>query len=71
MNNYATNRVFVRDSNNKDLMPCLPVRAQELLDKNRAIVYKLMPFTIKMKDRFKIGGCHSNICQRTKTFTFN
>ena len=45
------NKVFVLDKNKKPLMPCLPVRARELLNKGKATVYKIVPFTIIIKDR--------------------
>ena len=45
------NKVFVLDKNKQPLMPCLPVRARELLNKGKATVYKIVPFTIIIKDR--------------------
>ncbi|WAU86641.1 RNA-guided endonuclease IscB [Streptomyces sp. Qhu-G9] len=33
------------------LMPCHPARARELLGKGRAVVARLVPFTIRLKDR--------------------
>lgn len=47
-------KVFVLDKKKRPLMPCHPARARELLRKGRAAVHRLVPFTIRMKDR--IGG---------------
>ncbi len=47
-------RVFVLDKKKKPLMPCHPARARELLREGRAVVHKIAPFTIRLKDR--IGG---------------
>ncbi len=47
-------RVFVLDKHHKPLMPCHPARARELLDKGRAVVHRLVPFVIRLKDR--VGG---------------
>jgi 5-methylcytosine-specific restriction endonuclease McrA len=43
--------VFVLDKNKKPLMPCHPARARELLDKQKAAVFRLAPFTIILIDR--------------------
>lgn len=45
------NRVFVLDSQKKPLMPCKPARARLLLSRGKAAVYRLVPFTIILKDR--------------------
>lgn len=47
-------KVFVLDKKKHPLMPCSPKRARELLRDRRAVVHKLVPFTIRMKDR--VGG---------------
>ena len=47
-------QVFVLDKRKKPLMPCHPARARKLLRKGRAVVHKIAPFTIRLKDR--IGG---------------
>lgn len=47
-------RVFVLDKKKRPLMPCHPARARELLRKGRAVVVRLHPFTIRIKNR--IGG---------------
>jgi len=39
-------RVIVLDSNEKELAPCHPARARELLKKGRARVYSSNPYTI-------------------------
>lgn len=53
--NYETqNYVFVLDKHHRPLMPCHPARARELLRKGKAVVHKLYPFTIRLKD--KVGG---------------
>jgi len=49
--NETQPRVFVLDKNGKPLMPCHPARARELLDKKRARVHKMVPFTIRLVDR--------------------
>ncbi len=45
------NWVFVLDKHKKPLMPCHPARARKLLKKGRAVVHRLYPFTIRLKDR--------------------
>lgn len=44
-------RVFVVDKNKKPLMPCSHGRAKELLKKRKAVVLRLYPFTILIKER--------------------
>ncbi|MFF9778740.1 RNA-guided endonuclease IscB [Streptomyces sp. NPDC013978] len=44
-------RVFVLSKDGKPLMPCHPARARELLGKGRAVVARLAPFAIRLKDR--------------------
>lgn len=46
--------VFVLDKCKKPLMPCTEKRARILLNRGRAVVVKLYPFTVRLKDR--IGG---------------
>lgn len=46
--------VFVLDKHKKPLMPCSEKRARLLLDRGRAVVVKIYPFTIRLKDR--VGG---------------
>jgi 5-methylcytosine-specific restriction endonuclease McrA len=43
--------VFVLDQHKKPLMPCSEKRARHLLTKKRAIVHRVAPFTIRLKDR--------------------
>lgn len=43
--------VFVLDKHKKPLMPCSEKRARLLLQKGRAVVHKMEPFTIRLKDR--------------------
>lgn len=43
--------VFVLDKRKKPLMPCSEKRARLLLQRGRAVVHKLEPFTIRLKDR--------------------
>src|SRR5258708_9566559 len=43
--------VFVLDQHKKPLMPCTPRRARLLLTRKRAVVHRLSPFTIRLKDR--------------------
>ena len=47
-------QVFVLDKHKKPLMPCHPARARELLDNGKAVVHKIAPFTIRLKER--VGG---------------
>ena len=42
---------FVLDERKKPLMPCSEKRARQLLEKCRAVVHRLFPFTIRLKDR--------------------
>jgi hypothetical protein len=43
--------VFVLDKQKKPLMPCTEKRARLLLERKRAVIHKLEPFTIRLKDR--------------------
>ena len=43
--------VFVLDKHKKPLMPCSEKRARLLLSRNRAVVHKMSPFTIRLKSR--------------------
>ena len=43
--------VFVLDKHKKPLMPCSEKRARLLLKKGRAVIHRLHPFTIRLKDR--------------------
>jgi hypothetical protein len=44
--------VFVLDKNKRPLMPCTERRARLLLQRGRAVVHRLCPFTIRLKDRW-------------------
>lgn len=43
--------VFVLDERKRPLMPCSEKRARKLLRKGRAVVHRMHPFTIRIKDR--------------------
>src|SRR6185437_1601232 len=43
--------VFVLDRHHRPLMPCSEKRARLLLARQRAVVHRLAPFTIRLKDR--------------------
>ena len=43
--------VFVLDKRKTPLMPCSEKRARQLLVRGRAVVHKVRPFTIRLKDR--------------------
>ncbi|WP_415838149.1 RRXRR domain-containing protein [Polaromonas hydrogenivorans] len=43
--------VFVLDRSGRPLMPCTEKRARLLLERGRARVHKVMPFTIRVVDR--------------------
>jgi 5-methylcytosine-specific restriction endonuclease McrA len=43
--------VFVLDRRKKALMPCTPRRARQLLARGRAVVHRVKPFTIRLRDR--------------------
>ena len=43
--------VFVLDRRHRPLMPCSEKRARLLLQRGRAVVHRLEPFTIRLKDR--------------------
>ena len=47
------NMVFVLDKHQKPLMPCTEKRARLLLNRKRAVVHKVFPFTIRIKDRIR------------------
>lgn len=42
--------VFVLNKNKKPLNPCSPARARKLLKQGKAIVHKVYPFTIRLKE---------------------
>jgi hypothetical protein len=46
--------VFVLDKHKKPLMPCSEKRARLLLERRKAVIHKMAPFTIRLKER--IGG---------------
>ena len=46
--------VFVLDKKKQPLMPCSEKRARLLLNRGRAVIVKMYPFTIRLKDR--VGG---------------
>ena len=46
--------VFVLDKRKKPLMPCSEKRARLLLERKKAVVHKIAPFTIRLKER--VGG---------------
>ncbi|MBK1641468.1 HNH endonuclease [Chromatium okenii] len=46
--------VFVLDKRQQPLMPCSEKKARLLLSRGRAVVARLVPFTIRLKDR--VGG---------------
>ena len=43
--------VFVLDRQKKPLMPCSEKRARLLLERGRTVVHRMVPFTIRLKDR--------------------
>ena len=43
--------VYVLDRNKKPLMPCTEKRARQLLERERAVIHRMHPFTIRLKDR--------------------
>jgi 5-methylcytosine-specific restriction endonuclease McrA len=43
--------VFVLDRQKKPLMPCTPKRARLLLARGRAVVHRVQPFVIRLRDR--------------------
>jgi len=48
---FTAGKVFVLDRHGEPLMPCHPARARQLLDKGRARVARMYPFTIRVVDR--------------------
>lgn len=48
--------VFVLSKRKKPLMPCSEKRARQLLERGRAAVHRLHPFTIRLRDRAE-GAC--------------
>jgi len=55
-NERICSMVFVLDTHKKPLMPCTPRRARLLLKQKRAVVHRLSPFTIRLKDR-EVATC--------------
>lgn len=47
----GVSRIFVISRQGKPLMPCHPARARQFLRRGRAVVVRLCPFTIRLKDR--------------------
>ena len=45
--------VFVLDRKGKPLMPCTERRARIMLNRGRARIHKMMPFTIRLVDRLQ------------------
>ncbi len=43
--------IFVLDKHKKPLMSCSEKRARQLLERKRAVIHKMSPFTIRLKDR--------------------
>jgi len=43
--------VFVLDQQKRPLMPCTPKRARLLLARGRAVIHRVQPFVIRLKDR--------------------
>ena len=48
--------VFVLDRHQKPLMPCSEKRARLLLERGRAVVHRMAPFTIRLKNREKASS---------------
>src|SRR2546430_13417341 len=48
--------VCVLDQKKRPLMPCTPKRARLLLARGRAVVHRVQPFVIRLKDR-RGGDC--------------
>lgn len=46
--------VFVLDKRKKPLMPCTEKRARLLLERKKAVIHRMVPFTIRLKER--VGG---------------
>lgn len=44
-------QAFVLGRGGEALMPCHPARARELLKKGRAVIHRVVPFVIRLKDR--------------------
>ena len=49
--------VFVLDKHHKPLMPCTEKRARLLLERGRARIHKMYPFTIRLVDRLQENSC--------------
>jgi len=47
----SQNRVLVLFADGTEAMPCHPARARQLLDADKAAVYRYQPFTIILTDR--------------------
>ena len=48
--------VFVLDRHKKPLMPCTEKRARKMLEAGRAVIHRMYPFTIRLKDRTVEGS---------------
>ena len=43
--------VIVLDKRQKPLMPCSEKLARQLIERGRAVMHKMRPFTVRLKDR--------------------
>ena len=48
--------VFVLDQKKRPLMPCTPKRARLMLARGRAVIHRVHPFVIRLKDR-RVEDC--------------
>ena len=53
--------VFVLDKRKAPLMPCSEKRARQLLARGRAVVNKMRPFTIRLKDRLAADSAFQSL----------
>ncbi|BCU08475.1 hypothetical protein Atep_31520 (plasmid) [Allochromatium tepidum] len=69
--------VFVLDKQKRPLMPCTEKRARLLLERGRAVVVRLAPFTIRLKGvraevpKGKKAGVHVGRVAVRRTGSFN
>lgn len=54
--------VFVLDRKKKPLMPCSEKQARKLLEEGKAVVHRLVPFVIRLKDR----ELRESLCQKLR-----
>jgi hypothetical protein len=62
--------VFVLDRKKRPLMPCTPKRARLLLARGRAVIHRVQPFVIRLKDRHVEDAIYCYLVQRADGYDY-